>query len=46
MEGFVEETFASALRRLAVARILFDVRNEFRIENTLAMVCGIKAAIK
>src|SRR5262245_19724008 len=46
MDRFVEEAFASALGRLAVARILFDVGNEARIENALPIACGIKAAIE
>ena len=31
---------------LAIARILFDVRDHAGIENALAIVCGIKAAIE
>jgi len=46
MDRFVEEAFASALGRLAVARILFDVGDEARIENALPIACGIKAAIE
>ena len=46
MDGGVEEAFAAALRRLAVARILFDVRDQASIENTLAIVGGIKTAIQ
>jgi hypothetical protein len=46
MDGFVEEAFASALGRLAVARILFDVGDQARIENTLPIVRRIKAAIE
>ena len=46
VDGGVEEAFAPALRRLAVARILFDIRNEPRVENALPIVCGIKAPIE
>ena len=46
MNGFVEEAFASALGRLAVAGILWDVGDHAGIENALAVVCGIKAAIE
>ena len=45
-DGGVEEAVASALGRLAVVRILFDVRNQPRIENALPIACGIKAAIQ
>ena len=46
MDGFIEEAFASALRGLTVAGILFDIGDEARIENALAIVRRIKAAIK
>src|SRR5438132_13221836 len=46
MDGFVEEAFASALDRLSVAGILWDVGDHAGIENALAVVCGIKAAIE
>src|SRR5260370_33377377 len=46
MDGFVEEAFASALGRLTVARILFDVGDQTRIEDALPIVHGIKTAIK
>jgi len=46
MDGGVEEPLAPALGRLAVARILFDVGDEARIENALPIACGIKAAIE
>ena len=46
MDGFVEEAFASTLGSLSVARILFDVGDEARIEYALPIVRGIKAAIK
>ena len=46
MDHFIEESFASALGVLAITRILFDVRDHAGIENTLAIVRGIKAAIE
>jgi hypothetical protein len=46
MDGFIEEAFASALRGLPVAGILFDIGDEARIENALAIVRRIKAAIQ
>lgn len=46
MDGGVEEAFAAALRRLAVARILFDVRDEAGIENAFAIVGRIKTPIE
>src|SRR4030095_8653584 len=41
-----EQALPSALGALAIARILFDVRNQPRIENALPIACGIKAAIQ
>src|SRR2546428_12632444 len=46
MDGFVEEAFASALGRLSVAGILWDVGDHAGIENAFAVVCGIKATIE
>ena len=46
MDGGVEQPLAPTLGGLAVARILFDVGNQARIENALAIVRGIKAAIE
>ncbi len=46
MDGFIEEPLPSALGRLAVARILFDVGDQARIENALPIVRGIKAPIE
>jgi hypothetical protein len=46
MDGGMEEAFASALGRLAGARILFDVGEQARMDNALPIVCGIKAAIE
>ena len=46
MDGFVEEAFASAFQGLAVAGILFDIGDQAGIENALAIVRGIKAAIQ
>jgi len=42
----VEEAFASALRRLAVAGIFFDIGDQAGIENALPVVRGIKTAIE
>jgi hypothetical protein len=42
MDGSVEETFAAALRRLAVARMLFDVRDEAGNELPRSKLRGIK----
>ena len=38
MDRFVEEALTPTLGRLAVARILFDVGDQARIENALPMV--------
>ena len=46
VNGGVEQAFASALRGLAVAGILFDVGDEARIENALPIVRGIKTTIE
>jgi len=46
MDGGVEEAFAAALDGLSVARILFDVGDQARIENALPIVGGIKTAIE
>ena len=46
MDGFIEEAFASALQGLTVAGILFDIGDEARMENALAIVRRIKAAIQ
>ena len=46
MNGGVEQAFASALRGLAVAGILFDVGNQAGIENALPIVRGIKTTIE
>jgi len=46
MDHGIEQALPSALGGLAIARILFDVRNQPRIENALPVACGIKAAIQ
>jgi hypothetical protein len=46
MDGFVEQPLAPALGALAVARILLNVGDHAGIENALAMVSGVKAAIE
>jgi hypothetical protein len=44
MDGGVAEACASTLSRLAVARLLFDVRTQARIDNAWAIVGRIKTA--
>ena len=46
VEGFVEQPLASAFGGLAIARILFDVRNHTGIEDALPIAGGIKTAIE
>ena len=46
MDGFVEESLAPAFGGLAITGILFDVRDQARVENALAIACGVKAAIE
>jgi len=46
MDGGVEEAFAAALRRLAITRILFDVRDHAGVEYALAISDRIKATIE
>ena len=46
MDGGVEQPLAPALGRLAVARILFDVGNQPRVEDRLAIRLGIKTTIE
>jgi len=46
MNHGIEQALPAALGGLAIARILFDVRNQPRIENALPIACGIKAAIQ
>ena len=46
MDGFIEEPLASALGSFAIAWILFDVRNQPRIEDALPIACGVKATIE
>jgi hypothetical protein len=46
MDRFMEEAFASALGRLAMARVCFHVWYQARIEDQLPIVLGIKAAIE
>ena len=46
MDGCVEEPLAPSLGALAVAWILFDIRDHARIENAFAIVCGIKAGVE
>src|SRR5882724_3156603 len=46
MDGGVEEAFAAALRRLAITRILCDVRDHAGVEYALAIGERIKAPIE
>ena len=46
MDHCIEQPLAAALGALAVTRILLDVGNHTGIENALAIVGGIKAAIE
>jgi hypothetical protein len=46
MHGGIEEPLVSALGALAVAGIFLNVGNHARIENTSAIVHGIKASIE
>ena len=46
MDGGVEQPLAPALGCLAVARILFDVGNQPRVEDRLAIRLGIEPTIQ
>jgi hypothetical protein len=46
MDGGIEQSLAPALGALTIARILWDVRDQAGIENTLPIVGGIKATIE
>ena len=46
MQRGIEPPLAPALRRLAVAGVLFDVWNQARIEDRLAIRLGIEPAIQ
>jgi hypothetical protein len=46
MDGFMKEPLAPALEELAVARVLFDVRDQAGIEDQLPRVRGSTAAIE
>src|SRR5712691_4165788 len=46
MDGGVDQARAPALGRLAVARMLFDVGNQPRVEDRLAIRLGIKTTIE
>src|SRR4249920_2560305 len=46
MDRCIEQALPSALGGLAVAGILLNVGNHTCVENALAIVCGIKAAIE
>jgi hypothetical protein len=46
MDGFIEQPLAPALGGLPMTRILCDVRDHRGVEDHLAIVLGIKAAIE
>jgi hypothetical protein len=46
VDGGVEQPFAPALGVFAIAGVLWDVRDHTGIENALAIVRGVKAAIE
>jgi hypothetical protein len=46
MDGGIDQTLSPALHVLSIARILFDVRDHASIEDTLAIVRGIKASVE
>ena len=46
MDGGIEQPFPPALRRLSVARVLLDVRNEPRVEDRFPIVSRIESAIQ
>ena len=46
MDGSIEEPLAPSLGLLAVAGILCDVRDHSGIENTLAIVLGVKSGVE
>ena len=46
MDRAIEQPFASALRALAVSRVLGDVRDQAGIEDRLAIVREIEPAIE
>ena len=46
MDGGIEQTLSPALHALSIARILFNVRDHARIEDTLTIVRGIKASVE
>jgi hypothetical protein len=46
MNGGIEEAFAPTLGALTVTGILLDIGDQPSIENTLAIIYGIKATIE
>jgi hypothetical protein len=46
MDDVIEQAFAPSLRGFSVARVLFNVRNQARIEDRLAIMPRIKSTIK
>ena len=46
MNGGIEQPLPSTLRDLSIARVLFDVRDEPRVEDRLAIMPLVKTAIQ
>src|ERR1700676_136232 len=46
MNGRIEQPLPSALRRLPIARVFLDVRDEPRVEDRFAIVPGVEPAIQ
>jgi hypothetical protein len=46
MDRFIEQTLSSPLRLLSITRILLNVGDQPSIENTLAIVLGIKSRVE
>jgi hypothetical protein len=46
MDGRIEQPRSFALRSLPIARVFFDIRNETRVEDRIAIVPGVESAIQ
>ena len=46
INGGIKQPLPSALRDLAIARVLLDVRNEPCVEDRLAIIPGVETAIQ
>src|ERR1019366_10788220 len=46
MDGGIEQPLPSALRRLPIAWVFLDVRNEPRVEDCFAIVPGVESTIQ